>query len=170
MRITRLLADEHRVAKETINRLYAFSEGEDLAAKSLAGETVQALRIHAVIEERLLYPLLADARGRALELVRTSLADHARMERLLEATDALSGPREGAWKSTLRDLRREIERHVALEEEDLFPAADRILGPARLEELGREAETMRNRLLSGAEDLGEALAAAEAAVPEILVP
>lgn len=99
------------------------SEEEARALLTAAQTTLERdLLPHFAVEEELLLPAL-DAAGCA-DLTERTRADHARLEELLRSG---GGPRE-----RLRRFGDLLGEHVRFEERELFPAAERLLGPGVL--------------------------------------
>ena len=151
MLITELLRKDHEDVRDLFARLSEPDVNEDTGTQ-LAAECVRMLRVHTVVEERIFYPDLQAAPGRVGSHVRHSYAEHGQVNHLLDRLEGL-GPRDKRWKKTIQELRRAVERHVAEEEGDLFPAAMQLLGRERLEEAGAEAMTMREGFEQGEEEI-----------------
>lgn len=116
------------------------------------GETVRnatvrsicaALEIHAQLEEELFYPALRSAGVQAPALDK-SVPEHDRMRQLIERLRG-SQP-QAAQMDTLNELMNAVMHHVADEETQLLPAAERFLGPERLSELGAQMTSRRLEL------------------------
>lgn len=127
------LTEEHRKAERLLEQLTSAEEGQ---RAELLDQLTEALNTHMAVEERFLYPIIAEAIGEEdaeeandeHELARGGLAD-AR-ERL----------EEGAFVAAIETLAAGIAHHVEEEEQELFPklrerAGDRIaqLDPDELE-------------------------------------
>ena len=113
------------------------------------GETVRgaivrsicaALEIHAQLEEELFYPALRAA-GVQSSTLEKSVPEHEQMRRLI---GRLRGEQpQAAQQDTLNELMNIVMHHVADEETQLLPAAERFLGPERLSELGAQMTERR---------------------------
>jgi hemerythrin-like domain-containing protein len=112
---------------------------------------------HTADEEQSLFPRLRRAADRqtqtALEVLDRLEAEHRAADAHHQAVDAL-GSRwlsEGALPAgdaiTLRDhlaaLHELYQTHIAVEDQQLFPAAARVLRPAEIERIGREMAARR---------------------------
>jgi hemerythrin-like domain-containing protein len=52
-------------------------------------------------------------------------------------------PGNDEFMDKLTELRDSVEHHVEEEESELFPKSQKVLGQARLEEMGRQMEQMK---------------------------
>jgi hemerythrin-like domain-containing protein len=107
---------------------------------------------HTADEEESLFPMLraagpADAKA-ALQIVDSLEQDHAAANLAHAEVDRLFGewigqgglnePHANKLSLLLRELREMYRHHIAVEDNDLFPLAARLLGPEQLKELGRQ--------------------------------
>jgi hemerythrin superfamily protein len=131
--ILRHLAAEHGEVAGLMKRV-AGSDDVDLRA-DLFPDIYRKLLSHAQAEEAEFYPML---RGIGLtDLVDRSLEQHREVEQLLEQLhdDDESSPE---WSTLFARMKEAVERHVALEENEIFPvAADKLGGEELKEMLGR---------------------------------
>jgi hemerythrin-like domain-containing protein len=124
--------------------------------------------MHATLEEELFYPALRDrvkpetrelapptaekeTEGEAADLmaededlVTEALEEHRAVKTLI-ATLRILDPR---FQPTFAKLREGVEAHVAMEEDELMPDAEAVLGD-ELEWLGREMEERQEQLMAG---------------------
>lgn len=108
--------------------------------KGLVDNVCLALEIHAQLEEELFYPamrLVADN-----EILRKSTPEHDEMRGLISRLRNMP-VNDPAYDDTFFDLMRHVMHHVADEETQLLPAAERLI-PEQLNELG--ARMTRRRL------------------------
>lgn len=101
-----------------------------------------ALEIHAQLEEELFYPALRD-NGVQSEALDKALPEHADMKSLIARVRSLDGQR-AAQDDAVNELMRAVLHHVADEETQLLPAAERFVGEERLATLG--AKMTRRRI------------------------
>jgi hemerythrin-like domain-containing protein len=112
---------------------------------------------HTADEEESLFPMLraagsADAKA-ALQVVESLEQDHAaatlahaEVDRLFGVWIGQGGLGESQAKKLsllLRELREMYRQHIAVEDNDLFPLAARVLGPEQLKELGKQMAQRR---------------------------
>lgn len=108
--------------------------------KGLADNICLAIEIHAQLEEEVFYPALRAVADN--ETLRKSTPEHDEMRGLIARLRNMP-VNEPAFDDTFFELMRHVLHHVADEETQLLPAAERLL-PDRLSELG--AEMTRRRL------------------------
>jgi hypothetical protein len=102
-----------------------------------------ALEIHARLEEEIFYPALRVAAG---PLIDQLVPQHDEMRRLIAELRAM-GPDEAAFDRTFMSLMHDVIHHVADEETQLLPDAERALG-YRLSELGMQMARRRLQLMA----------------------
>jgi mannose-6-phosphate isomerase-like protein (cupin superfamily) len=118
------LSHDHHHALVEARRLRRAADGEDPAATAsaflrfFAEESVRHFRE----EEELLFPLVAEVEE-ARELVVAALLQHQRLHALAARLRRSPGD-----ESVARDLGELLEAHVRLEERELFPLIERIVG------------------------------------------
>ncbi|HZY20000.1 MAG TPA: hemerythrin domain-containing protein [Ramlibacter sp.] len=108
--------------------------------KGLADNICLALEVHAQLEEEIFYPALREVSPDAT--LEKSKPEHNEMRDLIARLRALQ-PTDPAFDTTLFDLMRVVMHHVADEETQLLPKAERLLS-GQLSEMG--ARMTRRRL------------------------
>ena len=114
------------------------------------------LEIHAQIEQEIFYPALRES-GVELPALQEAGPAHDEARKLIERVRALNGQRT-AQDNALYELMNAVMHHVADEETQILPAAERFLGPERLSDLGarmteRRLELARPRAAELAADM-----------------
>ena len=132
--------------------------------KGLADNVCLAIEIHAQLEEEIFYPavrLVADN-----EVLRKSTPEHDEMRGLISRLRNMP-VNDPAFDDTFFELMRHVMHHVADEETQVLPAAERLI-PEQLHELG--ARMTRRRLeLAGPRAPERASSMARAMSPGTLV-
>jgi hemerythrin-like domain-containing protein len=118
------LSREHHTALVLAQRI---AKGQTDMAQ-LPRRFAQELEPHFQAEEQVLLPLL-EAAG-ALDLVAQTQREHEEMRRLVAAIAQGDA-------SALAPFGRALAAHVRFEERELFAAAETLLHPSQLEELGQ---------------------------------
>ena len=119
------LSHDHHHALVEARRLRRAAEA-DAAEREAAADrflrffSAESIR-HFRDEEELVFPLLAGADGRALELLTRALLEHQRAHALVRRLAA------GPDADVMRELGALLEGHVRLEERDLFPLIEETL-------------------------------------------
>ncbi len=106
--------------------------------KRLIEHLQQELAAHARGEEEVLYPALAEIAG-FKDMVGDSLAEHEAMRKLLEQIAA--APEDAM--PLLDELQEVVADHVAEEESQLIPAAQKVLSEQNAHEMLRRFEAVK---------------------------
>ena len=144
MQAIQLLKQEHGKAKA------AFQEIETAPAArraTLWGKLRPELELHEKMEETCLYAPVArevqvDPSLAAWET--THMHEVQEAEGLIKEIDRLD-PAADAWLATVKKLRGALEQHIRKEEQEAWPKIERVWDSARLEEAGRQMESMKQR-------------------------
>jgi acetyl esterase len=129
--VDHLIADDHAV----VERQFQFLEAGAGDRRVLADQVAFELALHADAEERTLYPAMAEA-GEPDESEHAR-AEHREIKELLVALgEAEPGERE--FEDALAALIATVRTHVAEEEAGFLPRFRRLVGAARVAELGPE--------------------------------
>ena len=164
------LSEGHRRIEGLLSRLLSVADGRRGGA--LAEPDREALTAglhyfrtvlprHSADEEQSLFPRLRasdDSQAKAaIQMVERLEADHRVAEDHHDAVDALGGRwlREGtlsagdarALREHLVALERLYRRHIAVEDQELFPIARRVLTAAELGAIGHEIAARRDEAL-----------------------
>jgi len=113
------------------------------AKQAIVSAVCLALEIHAQLEEEIFYPALRVAAGPVIEQL---VPEHDEMRRLIGELREMD-PQAAGYDATFMTLMRAVKHHVADEETQLLPDAERVLG-YRLTELGMEMTKRRLQLMA----------------------
>lgn len=155
---TKMIRDDHAAVMEQFHKITPDMSNSALTARARA--ICAALEIHAQLEEEIFYPALRAAGVQSAALDK-SVPEHDTMRQLIEQVRAEehSGPQSVC--DALNALINSVMHHVADEETQLLPAAERFLGADRLADLGAQMRTRRTALMAPrAAELGTDLMAA----------
>ncbi len=108
--------------------------------RSDAAALRRALDEHMKVEEEVFYPA-CETVPELRELVRQAREEHRAVRTLLRELDGSTTAM--ALLARVKLLAERFEEHIEDEEEDLFPRVRRVLGEARMEQLGLELERRR---------------------------
>jgi len=119
------LKAEHRATLKIFDAIEATSEKQRTRRKMFLMQLKHALGKHAFEEENVVYPAMRDHGqvAAADELVH----DHGYVKQYLFDLSELS-PSDPAWIAKVREFRRDLEKHIRSEEEELFPRLRAALG------------------------------------------
>jgi len=130
-----LLRTQHRHVAELFDRYEGSSD------EAVAREIWTELSLHADAEERALYPQLRRLVDGGDDMADEAEAEHAAVKALIAR--AYDSP-PGDLHPLVRSMRDDVERHVAREEDELFPA---------MKEAGVDAEQLAERLQAAEREL-----------------
>lgn len=119
--------------------------GRDVQARAEACRSLRShLRQHSHLEEEVLYPAVLKVRAReARAVVRDALSHHQALEGLLAELDELAAD-SPEFGRKVQALRERVDHHRDESERRIFAQARIHLTDARLETLGRQAESLRD--------------------------
>lgn len=139
-----LLQKDHRQASSLMIRIKAQFGKADALPFPMFQELKSALDHHAEVEEFHVYPVFQqyemtrDSAARALE-------DHRRIKVLLEALTVMSRA-DYRWVQTFNELYETVERHMRMEEDELFGQAGEVLTAQEADELGTRVEVAKQEV------------------------
>lgn len=130
-----LLISQHHFVDELFDR-YARSSEDDKVL--VLGKIVEALLIHALLEERYFYPV---ARRHDMEdAIAASLDDHKHVTRLIGQIYRLE-PGAPALDGLVGQLQTAVQRHVGSEENAVFPIVRERVELHTLDTIGKGMES-----------------------------
>ena len=112
--------------------------------KGLADNICLALEVHAQLEEEIFYPAMREV-APGDEVLDKSKPEHDEMRSLIARLRSLQ-PHDAAFDQTVFDLMRTVLHHVADEETQILPKAERLLA-AQLSEMGARMTRRRLQLI-----------------------
>ncbi|MGW6915198.1 hemerythrin domain-containing protein [Kitasatospora sp. NPDC054939] len=127
------LTADHRAATDLLDRIEAAPPGAPERSE-LLGQLTDLLFSHCAAEEEHLFPAVQHDVGDGGALVFAAIHDHLGLGQYLSDLQGLS-PDEPAFATLLGGLGPLVRRHVAAEEEQLYPAARKALPAAARNEL-----------------------------------
>ena len=137
-----ILKAEHRA----VDKLFtSFEKAGERAYKTkgrLVNQMIEALSVHAFIEEQVLYPAartdVSSAEGDVLEAIEEHHIVKWELQELLDLD-----PSDERFTAKVTVLAENVRHHVKEEESELFPLLRSKLPKARLQELGSKLEEAR---------------------------
>jgi hemerythrin superfamily protein len=127
-----LLKNDHKTVEELFKRFEKLGPRAVKSKQDVVERIIRELSIHAAIEEMLFYPAVREA---APDMVLESLEEHHIVKWVLSELQRMS-PEHERFDAKVTVLTENVRHHVEEEEKDLFPQVTRLVGRARLEELG----------------------------------
>lgn len=143
MNAIELLTSNHEIVVSLIDELadnirqieQTERDAVDCERMNMFDEFRDTLTQHTRLEERMLYPEL-ECFSETRLLVDESYREHERIRDILAKMENLRKDRHcDLWDDKIKELRRNLQRHITREEDELFPKAIKLLGEARLERL-----------------------------------
>jgi len=137
-----LLKDDHEHIKELLDELDSMTAEEADIQEGLFNQLAQLIQAHTEAEEKVFYPALKPVTTVAAD-VDEAFKDHKEWLRLVAAISKLQ-PGKDAFRARLALLHKKVDEHVAMEESELFPAAESALGEQGLHNLGAQIQEIEN--------------------------
>lgn len=137
------LQRDHRQVSSLLQRIRAQFGQERSSPLDLFLELKRVLETHARVEELHVYPVFQQSevtRDNAAQ----ALEDHRQIKTLLEALEGKAV--DFQWVQKFDDLAAVTERHMRMEEVELFDESDNVMTPAEAEELEALVETAKKEV------------------------
>jgi hemerythrin superfamily protein len=143
-----LIKSDHREVDALFAK--ALDEGTPAAQRRAAiAKVVQALTVHAEMEEAIFYPALRKAGGKdERDSVLEAAEEHGVVKDLIAKIEQSRG-RDETLTAKVTVLQELVHHHVQEEEGTIFGEARRALGAERLQQLGEEMQRFKERALKG---------------------
>ncbi|MDI2142324.1 MULTISPECIES: hemerythrin domain-containing protein [unclassified Pseudomonas] len=142
-----LLKTDHEKVKGILNQL---SDSTDRALKKradLLDKLELEITIHTQLEEQILYPAFKEAGGKEQdEMYYEAKEEHRTVDSLVLPDLKSTDPSTPEFAGRVKVVKELLEHHIEEEETEMFPQARKLLGKAKLEELGKEMEVMKASL------------------------
>ncbi|WP_085687321.1 MULTISPECIES: hemerythrin domain-containing protein [unclassified Pseudomonas] len=142
-----LLKTDHEKVKGILSQL---SESTDRALKKradLLDKLELEITIHTQLEEQILYPAFKEAGGKEQdEMYYEAKEEHRTVDSLVLPDLKSTDPSTPEFAGRVKVVKELLEHHIEEEETEMFPQAKKLLGKAKLEELGKEMEVMKASL------------------------
>lgn len=142
-----LLKADHDKVKSILSQL---SESTDRAVKKrteLLEKLELEVSIHTQLEEEILYPAYKAAGGKAeAEMYFEAKEEHRTVDSLVLPDLKGTDPTSPEFAGRVKVIKELLEHHIEEEETDMFPHAKKILGKAKLDELGDQMLTLKASL------------------------
>jgi hemerythrin superfamily protein len=139
-----LMRSDHR----EVDALFEQALGKDTPSAQRRGaiaKIVEALSVHARMEEAIFYPALRKAGGaEERDTVLEAAEEHGVVKDLIAKIERSRG-RDETLTAKVTVLKELVHHHVREEEGTIFDEARRVLGNDRLEKLGAEMQRFKKR-------------------------
>ncbi|MCU0120078.1 hemerythrin domain-containing protein [Pseudomonas sp. B2M1-30] len=139
-----LLKADHEKVKTILTQL---SESTDRALKKrteLLGKLEMEISIHTRLEEEILYPAFKAAGSKEEDVMYyEAKEEHRTVDSLVLPDLKLTDPGTPEFSGRVKVVKELLEHHIEEEETEMFPQAKKLLGKAKLDELGAQMEAMK---------------------------
>jgi hemerythrin superfamily protein len=143
-----LMRTDHR----EVDALFAEALGEKTPAakrRATVAKIVDALTVHAEMEEAIFYPALRKAGGKdERDSVLEAAEEHGMVKDMIEKIKGVQG-RDETLEAKVTVLKELVQHHVREEESTIFDEAKKALGDDRLQKLGAEMQRFKKRAKGG---------------------
>ena len=144
MNAIELLKADHVKVKSILAQL---SESTDRAIKKrteLLEKLEMEISIHTRLEEEILYPAFKEAGSKEQDIMYfEAKEEHRTVDSLVLPDLKLTDPSTPEFAGRVKVVKELLEHHIEEEETEIFPQAKKLLGKARLDDLGSQMEAMR---------------------------
>ena len=140
-----ILVLDHKEVDQLFER---FDRSDDSFEGGLIGRIIEALSVHAEVEEQVVYPAMRKALPDGEAKVRDAIADHQKVKDMLADLEKMAPLDEGVVPA-VTSLAKVVRAHVQEEESDLFPRLAEALDEPALQDMGRAIEKARRAAPTG---------------------
>jgi hemerythrin-like domain-containing protein len=130
-----LLKADHEAVEEKFKKFDELGPRAFKTKAALAAEVIEALSVHAAIEEELLYPLIRERMTAEEDQVLEALEEHHVVKWTLLELDGMT-PEHERFDAKFSVLMETVRHHVKEEEQELFPEVRKGFSRAELADLG----------------------------------
>lgn len=134
--VDHLIADDHAVVVRRFEQLEAGAGDR----RTLVDQVIFELSAHAVGEEKVVYPVMAESGDEGLAA--EARDEHRQMKESLAVLDGTE-PGTPEFEQSLRDLIAEVRAHVVEEEGQWLPRLRQAVGAVRMAQLGEDFMTAK---------------------------
>jgi len=130
-----LLRDDHRSVAQLFKQFESAGDNAHVEKRRIVDQIVEALSVHAAIEEQIFYPVARAAVGGVEDIVLESLEEHHIVKWTLSELDGMD-PSEERFDPKVTVLIESVRHHVKEEETEFFPKVRAAMSKAALTDLG----------------------------------
>jgi hemerythrin superfamily protein len=131
------LTKDHRTVDDLFARFESASRPEE--KQDVAREFIRELSIHAALEEQLVYPAIRLRLEGGSKMANHSIQEHQGVKRLLADLEKLKADNP-KFQEKAEALMRDVRKHVAEEEGEIFPKLREATSAERLDRMGQLME------------------------------
>jgi hemerythrin-like domain-containing protein len=155
MNAIELLKADHERVKAILSQLADSTERAVKKRVDLLAKLEMEITIHTKLEEEILYPAFKEAGGKEQDIMYyEAKEEHRTVDALVLPDLKNTEPGTPEFSGRVKVVKELLEHHIEEEETEMFPQANKLLGKAKLDELGAQMEEMKaqyKKSLSGAD-------------------
>ncbi|MEO8192148.1 MAG: hemerythrin domain-containing protein [Acidobacteriota bacterium] len=142
----RMLKQDHRNVEALFEQYEKAGEGARATRKEIVEQISRELEIHAQLEERIFYQgFKTVSKEDPKKVVRESFEEHKIVKTLLFELAALH-PSDEQFEAKVTVLKESVEHHVEEEENELFPAAEKLFSEDQKRDVAVRMRELKSKL------------------------
>lgn len=139
-----LLKADHERVKAILTQLSESTERAVKKRTELLGKLEMEITIHTKLEEEILYPAFKEAGSKEQDIMYyEAKEEHRTVDSLVLPDLKNTDPATPEFFGRVKVVKELLEHHIEEEESEMFPQAKKLLGNAKLNELGAQMEAMK---------------------------
>jgi hemerythrin superfamily protein len=139
-----LLKADHERVKALLTQLSESTERGVKKRTDLLAKLEMEITLHTKLEEEILYPAFREAGGKEQEIMyHEAKEEHRTVDSLVLPDLKQTDPSSTEFSGRVKVVKELLEHHIEEEETEMFPQAKKLLGKAKLDELGAQMEAMK---------------------------
>lgn len=139
-----LLKADHERVKSILAQLSESTERGVKKRSDLLSKLEMEITIHTKLEEEILYPAFKEAGTKEQDIMYyEAKEEHRTVDSLVLPDLKNTDPGTPEFSGRVKVVKELLEHHIEEEESEMFPQAKKLLGNAKLEELGAQMEAMK---------------------------
>lgn len=140
-----LLKADHEKVKTILGQLSDSTERATKKRAELLDKLEMEISIHTRLEEEILYPAFKAAGSKEQDVMYfEAKEEHRTVDSLVLPDLKQTDPGTVEFAGRVKVVKELLEHHIEEEETEMFPQAKKLLGKAKLDELGEQMESMKN--------------------------
>jgi hemerythrin-like domain-containing protein len=144
MNAIELLKADHERVKAILSQLEDSTERAVKKRVDLLAKLEMEITIHTKLEEEILYPAFKEAGGKEQDIMYyEAKEEHRTVDALVLPDLKNTDPGTREFSGRVKVVKELLEHHIEEEESEMFPQANKLLGKAKLDELGVQMEEMK---------------------------
>lgn len=139
-----LLEGDHQRVKALLTELSESTERGIKKRTELLAKLEREITLHTQLEEEILYPAFKSEGGKEQDVMYyEAKEEHRTVDSLVLPDLKQTDPGTLEFSGRVKVVKELLEHHIEEEEKEMFPQARKLLGKAKLEELGAQMEAMQ---------------------------